>query len=415
VNRPTPEALTRAQLSAEADVSRDRVDWLERIGILEPPAPGRFGTADVFRVKMIAALLEAGFSEEDVEWAVSRGSLDLSHVGRFLFLEPAARSSRSFAEFSECLAEHPGALPGLYEVLGLPKPDPSSSLRQDEEELLEDFFRAWSLASDDETLIRAARLVGEGTRTAAMGWPDLFEEQVAARARERFARREVEDFPPEVIEAGVSLVTLLPRLMGWLTQRYVEQRIVAGIVENFEEVLAAGGRARAAGSAPARAVVFADLSGYTRISEEHGDDVAVGIAASLQRRAEAVAMKTGGRLVKLLGDGAMLYFRDPERGVEAGAELVTALGAELGLPAHAGVHVGPVIERDRDIFGRTVNLASRIAATAGPGEVIVSEEVVGAVATDGLRFERVGETELKGLAEPVTLYRVIGEVGPGNE
>jgi adenylate cyclase len=407
--------LTRDEVAAEAGVPGERVDWLQRIGILEPSAPGRFSPADVFRVKMIAALLASGFTEEHVEWAVSRGSLDLSHIDQFLFLAPAARSRRSFADFSARLAgRRSSALPALYEVLGLPKPDPSSRLREDEEALLEQFFQAWSLAGDEETLVRAARLVGEGARTAAMGWPDLFEEQVAARARDRFVRREIDDFPPEVIQAGALMVTLLPRLMAWLIQRYVEQRIVAGIVENFEEVLAAGGRAHAVDTAAPRAIVFADLSGYTRLTEEHGDEAAVRIAASLQKRAEAVAVDKGGRLVKLLGDGAMLYFRDPARGVEAGAELVAALIAELGLAVHAGIHVGPVIERDRDVFGRTVNLASRIAATAGPGEVIVSEAVVGAVTNSGLRFERVGEAELKGLPAPVTLFRVVVPAAAGS-
>jgi adenylate cyclase len=78
----------------------------------------------------------------------------------------------------------------------------------------------------------------------------------------------------------------------------------------------------------------------------------------------------------------------------------------MNLSAHAGVHAGPVIERDLDLFGRTVNLASRIADAAGPGEVLVSEAVAEAVdgATD--RFERIGMVELKGIPEPVELFRV---------
>ena len=83
------------------------------------------------------------------------------------------------------------------------------------------------------------------------------------------------------------------------------------------------------------------------------------------------------------------------------------LGADLGVPARAGVHVGPVIERDRDLFGRTVNLASRIAEAAGPGEVIVSETVTRAVPNRALRFEPMPKARLKGVAEPVPLFRVV--------
>jgi adenylate cyclase len=80
---------------------------------------------------------------------------------------------------------------------------------------------------------------------------------------------------------------------------------------------------------------------------------------------------------------------------------------EAGTPrAHAGVHAGPVIERDLDLFGRTVNLASRIADAASPGEVLTSETVVRTLDHDRFRFEPLAQTDLKGIAEPTALYRV---------
>jgi adenylate cyclase len=153
------------------------------------------------------------------------------------------------------------------------------------------------------------------------------------------------------------------------------------------------------------AVVFVDLSGYTRLTEERGDEVAVGFAATLQRQAEAVAASKDGRLVKLLGDGAMLHLPDAGRGVEAALDLVRALSVHTGISAHAGVHAGPVIERDRDLFGRTVNLASRIAGAARPGEVLASQAVVDAVDDSALRFEPSESAELEGIPEPVPLFR----------
>ena len=76
------------------------------------------------------------------------------------------------------------------------------------------------------------------------------------------------------------------------------------------------------------------------------------------------------------------------------------------MPAHAGINAGPVVERDLDLFGGTVNLASRIAAVAERGEVLASRAVVEAVEDQAFRFERVDEHSLKGIAEPVTLFRV---------
>ena len=102
----------------------------------------------------------------------------------------------------------------MYKVLGLPEPDPSSRIDTYEEALLEQFLRAWSLAGDDETLIRAARLIGQGTRLAANGWLDLFQEEVAAPARMQLLRGEVKTFPPDVAQAGTLLVRLVPRLVA---------------------------------------------------------------------------------------------------------------------------------------------------------------------------------------------------------
>jgi adenylate cyclase len=210
------------------------------------------------------------------------------------------------------------------------------------------------------------------------------------------------------------LARLIPDLMTWLTQRYMEQRIVAGIVDGFEEFFATRGLTHPVQPVASHAVVFVDLSGYTRLTEERGDEMAVRAAASLQQRAEEVARDHGGRLVKLLGDGAMLHFRDPRRAVQAARVLVASLGADLGLQARAGVAAGPVIERDRDLFGRTVNLASRIVGTAGPGEVIVSEAVANVVEDAGLEFEALGPASLKGFTDAAPLFRV-GQKQPDAE
>jgi adenylate cyclase len=97
--------------------------------------------------------------------------------------------------------------------------------------------------------------------------------------------------------------------------------------------------------------------------------------------------------------------------LEAALALVQGLGVDGSLPAHAGVHTGPVIERDLDLFGRTVNMASRIAGAAGPGEVLVSEAVAEAVDNPALRFEPADAAMLKGISEPVQLFRVTVDKG----
>lgn len=410
-----PVAYSPVELSADTEVPQETIEWLTGIDVLKPDERGRFGPGDAFRVKMVSALLDAGFSREQIELAAAGGTLNLDHVDHYLLVEPAPRSGRTFERYARDLGGRASAmLPAVYEVLGLPRPDARSPIRVDEEQLFEQFLDGWSLANDDETLVRAARLIGEGTRLVTMGWADLLNEEIAGPARERFLRGEVERYPREVIRAATLIIGLIPRLMAWLSQRYLEQLVIAGIVEGFEAVLAAKGLApqpRPERTTPP-AVVFVDVSGYTRVTEERGDEAAVRIAASLQRHAEEVATREGGRLVKLLGDGAMLHFRDPRRGVDAAIELVATLTNELGTPAHAGVHAGQLIERDRDLYGRTVNLASRIAGTAGPGEVVLSEAVLPELGDGAFDVERVEHATLRGVAEPIALYRVSVAASP---
>ncbi|MGH2655237.1 MAG: adenylate/guanylate cyclase domain-containing protein [Actinomycetota bacterium] len=399
--------FSAGELAREAGVPLETIDWLNGIGILKSRQPEAFRFADVFRVKMVAALLEGGFTSEQVEWAVAEGHLNLDRVDEYLPLEPGPRSEQTFAGYMSRAGPKAALLPAVYVAMGLPEPDPSSRIHADEEERLRRFLEGWSLAPSDETLIRAARLIAEGTRVATMGWGELLDEQVVRPAQERLYRGEIERFPEEVRRAFRTLVRLQPLMMKWLMERYLEQRIVGSIAEGFEEFFASRNLGPPPGPTAPPAVVFVDLSGYTRLTEERGDEVAVRFATTLQREADAVASANGGRLVKLLGDGAMLRFPDAGRGLEAALALVRALSVDGSLQAHAGVHAGPVIERDLDLFGRTVNLASRIADAAGPGEVLVSEAVAGAVDDPALRFERSDGARLKSITEPVSLFRVI--------
>jgi adenylate cyclase len=399
--------FTAEELSTESSVSVERILWTVEIGIIKPEQPGRFNAGDGFRAKMVDALLEAKVSPEQIEVAVRTGGLSLSHVDRYILMEPGQRSERTFADLMSDSGPRGSLLPSVYKVLGIPQPDEDDHLPLFEEELLTDFLESWQMAPDDQTLTRAARLVAEGTRLTAVGWPDLFDEQVAGPARERVLRREIERFPMDVSRSAARLFHLIPRLVEWLTSRYVEQLVVSGIVDHLEEFLASRGLAAAPSPGPPPAIAFVDVSGYTQMTEQLGDETAARTSEVLRERAEAVAEQGDGRLVKMLGDGALLSFRDPAQAVAAVTRLVRELTDDLGLPAHAGIAAGPVVQRDRDLFGRTVNLASRIAGQAGPSEVVVSSEVVEiAGSADGLRFEPIEAADLKGFEQPVAMFRV---------
>ena len=399
-----------AEIAAEAGCPEDRVRWLLDIGVLTPDAEGRFSFGDALTSKMVSALLESGLPTERIERAVADGFLSFQRTDEYLPHHPGPRSERTFAEFQAAVGPGAELLPAVYEVMGLPKPDPASPIHVDEEAIFERFLEVWRKAPDDDAPLRAARLLAQGARAAMLGWADLVDEQIAEPVRQRLFRRELEEFPDDVRVAFMRVTNLVPEMFTWLSSRYLEHRSVNGIVEGLERFLATRGLAPVPEAPSPPAIVFVDLSGFTTLTRERGDESAVYAASSLQREADAAATRHGGRLVKLLGDGAMLRLTDPTSGVSAAMDLVRTLSGGGILTSHAGVHTGPVIERDLDVYGQTVNVASRIADVAGPGEVLASQDVARA-ADHAFGFERIRDVDLKGLAR-MPLFRVTGDAGP---
>ena len=177
----------------------------------------------------------------------------------------------------------------------------------------------------------------------------------------------------------------------------------ANIIEGFEELMAKAGIRSRLERLPA--ICFLDITGYTRLTQEWGDDRAANLASTVERLVQRISAQRGGKTIKWLGDGVMFYFDEPGDGVLAALEMVDGLvGAELP-PAHVGLHTGPVLFQEGDYFGQTVNLSARIGEYAGPGEVLVSQAVAEASEGKGIRFGEVGSVELKGVSGPVHLFQ----------
>ena len=173
-------------------------------------------------------------------------------------------------------------------------------------------------------------------------------------------------------------------------------------VEHVEGALEQAGLYRRLDRPPA--MCFLDITGYTRLTEERGDEAAAELAARLAGLVRRSSQEHGGTPVKWLGDGVMFYFREPGAGVLAALEMVELVGRHGLPPAHVGIHAGPMVFQDGDYFGRTVNLAARIAEYARPGEVLVSQEVVDAADQTPVRFTEIGPVELKGVPGTLRLH-----------
>ena len=156
-------------------------------------------------------------------------------------------------------------------------------------------------------------------------------------------------------------------------------------------------------------VVFTDIVGFTQLTDEHGDDVAL---TMLERQEQLVrrALPETGRVVKELGDGLMLWFDDPGSAITTALALQAAFEEEsdgdMPMWVRIGMHWGCPRARGDDLVGRDVNLASRIMDLAAPGEVLCSEatsEQAGEV--PGVGFEALGPVYVRGIADPIPLVR----------
>ena len=181
-----------------------------------------------------------------------------------------------------------------------------------------------------------------------------------------------------------------------------DERWTANIIGGFETTLAKAGLFSKLERPPA--MCFLDFSGYTRLTQERGDAAAAELAGQLARLVQRTSVQHGGRPVKWLGDGVMFFFKNPGPGVVAALDMVDGIAGAGLPPAHVGLHAGPVLFQEGDYFGQTVNVASRIAEYARPGEVLVSAAVVAASEGASASFTEIGPVELKGVSGTVLLH-----------
>lgn len=376
---------------------------LAGVGVTDSSEDGPFETADLQRLLTAAAYLDAGFTLEQLRGAIADRLLSFEIADAF-YQDPIEPSGRSFGEFAAAIGEPIDRLRAVYGAFGLPLPDPTTQTRKVEEELVEAFVSVWRVAATPDATIRAARIVGDSARRISEGWVDLYVEQVSLPGMEREAS--YDEYVRATVEPAARLVELAPRLIVWLQQRHSVHAMQSVNLELFERDLVEREVIPARPPRPPT-IAFADLVGYTRMTDVQGDQRAVDAASRLQELAEAAARAHGGRVVKLLGDGAMFRFDGTDTAAAAMLELAETIPASGLGPAHLGLETGPIIERDGDQFGRTVNLAARIASAAGAGEVLAGPDAAAALATDD-RFALVegGERQLKGFSPPIAVWRV---------
>jgi class 3 adenylate cyclase/YHS domain-containing protein len=151
-------------------------------------------------------------------------------------------------------------------------------------------------------------------------------------------------------------------------------------------------------------IAFIDLAGFSAIADVFGDAAAIGVLDLFE---ELVSASVGGdgRLVKWIGDEAMLLFPDPDRALQALSRLLPACRAEERIPlTRCGLNHGPVIRRGSDVFGSTVNIASRITAFATAGQLVATQPVANVAREKGISVQELGPIQLRSIAQKIPLF-----------
>jgi adenylate cyclase len=390
---------SREEAAERAGVEPSYLVRLVDLGILAPEGSDRFSPGDVRRVLMARSFEDAEIPLDEVAAAIQRGALSLAFLDAPSYERFAALAAETFRQVSERTGIPLELLMVIREAIGMAQPSPDDRLREDELAIVPFIELQVAEGFRPVAIERLLRVQGDGTRRiteeeAAWWVSEVIEPAVAAgKGPEEIGNADLADRAAPVSEQALLAMYHAQQSRAW----------TANIVEGFEVLMAKAGIRSRLERPPA--ICFLDITGYTRLTQERGDDAAADLSVTLARLVQRSSVQRGGRPIKWLGDGVMLYFGDPGAGVHAALDMLDGLAAAGLPPAHVGLHAGPVLFQEGDYFGQTVNLSARIADYARQGEVLVSQAVADVCPDAGITFADIGPVELKGVSGTVHLLR----------
>jgi len=389
------DQLTLAEAAAQAGVTPATLKRWARAGVI-PDADGDsdWSPVAVAHARIVARLRARGHKLEEIRRAAEEGRLAYGFV-EDLFPSPPRR--QSMEEVSEQTGLEPALIRRIWTTIGLPQRDPEDFSDEDVQAL---HYVASVLDAGFPLVafLQLTRVYGQTISQIADAETRLFHIYV----HEPLMREGVPglEMAEEMEHLARDLLPLASPIMDFIHRRFLQHFVEQDVVGHMEVDLGDDdtelGRIRVA-------LAFCDLAGYTRYTEEEGEEEALSF---VERFIEAVTetLPDNARVVKTIGDEVMIVGQDVQALVDWAVGF-QRLFDERPAP-RIGIHQGPVIYRDGDYFGRDVNLTSRVVARARGSEVLVTDSVVEAVGdSDHLAFEGIGTMKLKGFDEPRTLYR----------
>jgi adenylate cyclase len=384
---------TLAQVAARAGVSPGTVRRWVKEGLV-PQYEGTWTPAAASHVRIVARLRERGHTVAQIREASQSGRLAFGFIDELL---QTSDGRYSLAEAAQATGLKPDLIERLTGAMGLSVLS-VESISDEDLQVLRYAGEVLAAGFPPQALMQLARVYAQAMAQIADAEVRLFHLYV----HEPLMRdgvpgvemtEEMQALVGEMLPFAIPFINYLhARLLAY----FVEQDVIGHIEADLDEETAEEGRMRVA-------VAFADLAGYTRLTEEAGEHEAVG---AVERFVEVVerTLPIDARVIKTLGDEVMIVGADPV----ALAEWAVGLAATLppdSPPPRIGIHHGAALYRDGDYYGREVNRAARVVARAAGGEVLVTRPVVDmAAGVERLRFELIGGVVLKGFNEPTELF-----------
>jgi adenylate cyclase len=397
-----PDELSIEELAARAGIPPEEVQRLVACGILvarEGSQP--FRGIDALKIRVARACEEGGLPMEGMAAAVRAGLLSFAFVESWPFEPWSSRRPQTHLELAEEVGLSFEALQRLAEAFGFARPEPEDAVVEAERPIALLAGRLVELEIVDQaSLARLGHVYAEAFRRIALAETEVYHSGV----EEPLLRSGLGESRTLELASSLSpaLTGMLDDVVMAAYRRQQELTWTEHQIEHVEQALEDAGVSLPA--TPPTAMCFLDLTGYTRLTEERGDQEAATLAGRLSDIVQQRSRLHGGEAVKWVGDGVMFRFRDPSAAVVSCLDMVVEIPAAGLPPAHVGVAAGPVIRQGGDYYGRTVNLASRISDRAAGGQVLVSEPVVEMTSIRGVTFVGIGPVELKGLRGPVDLF-----------
>jgi adenylate cyclase len=382
--------LTLREAAERAGVSPQTLRRWAREGVI-PQYDGEWAPAAVALARIVARLRDRGHSLEEIKRASESGRLAFGYIED---LFPQDQPSHTLADAAKDTGLEPALIERIYVTVGFPRAS-LDRITEDDLQFLRYVAAVLAAGFPLVAFLQLLRVYGQALAQLADAEVRLFHLYV----HEPLMRDGVPglEMAEEMESLAREVLPLASPIMDHVHQsflsHFVEQDVIGHMEADFEGEELGLGRLRVA-------IAFADLAGYTRLTEEQGEEEALD---AVERFIEDVehTLPDDARVIKTIGDEVMVVGSD-SAALTDWAVGFQELHRERPLP-RIGVHLGQVLYRDGDYYGGAVNQAARVAARAAGGEVLVTREVVEAAGSH-LEFDPIGEVRLKGFSNPTELF-----------